>query len=390
MFSRKSSRGYALLMDVGSGSVGLAIVAPTESAIPIWSYREHCPLKVTQSVKESSKAVVTTIMNVMMVFEGEGRVALTEHNKSAKIGTVQTTVSAPWSYTVARTVKFEKDEPFIITEQLLTQLAVTAADQAMEEFEQKHSLKDLGVQETSRTILDTQANGYRVATLNKQSAKELRVTHVSTLIREEIVSSITEMQQKLVPAAELEITSFMMANYYVTDALQPSGVDYCLLDITNEATELGIVRHNALQYSTHTAFGRTAIAREIAQATGVPLHDAFTSMRTMADQTEIHTDVKATLQAYQAQIVELFKETGDRLSIPRHIYLGADSGLGEFLAPIVDAAGKEASQGNVLVTVITADLLHTDPEALKQTDVPLTVAARFFHTKSDRAFFKYL
>lgn len=390
MFSRNSSSGYALLVDVGSGSVGLAIVAPTESATPIWFHREHCPLKVTQSVTESSKAVITTIMNVMMVFESEGRVALAKHNKSAKIGTVQTTVSAPWSYTVARTVKFEKDEPFIITAQLLAQLATTAADQAMEEFEQKHSLKDLGVQETSRTILDTHANGYRVATPNKQSAKQLSVTHVSTLIREEIVSSITEIQQKLVPAADLHITSFMMANYYVTDALQPTGVDFCLLDITNEATELGIVRHNALQYSTHASFGRASIAREIAQATGVPLHDAFTSIRTLADQNKIHTDVKAALQAYQAQIVELFKETGDRLSIPKHIYLGADAGLGEFLAPIVDAAGKEASQGNVLVTVITADLLHTDPESQKQTDIPLAIAARFFHTKSDRAFFEYL
>jgi hypothetical protein len=390
MFSRKSSSGYALLIDVGSSSVGLAIVAPTVSAAPIWSHREHCPLKVTRSVRESSKAVVTTIMNVMMVFEGEGRAALAVHNKSAKIGTVQTTVSAPWSYTVARTVKFEKDEPFIITEQLLSQLATTAADQAKEEFEQKHTLKDLGVQETSRTILDTHANGYRVATPNKQSVKELRVTHVSTLIREEIVASITEIQQKLVPAANLHITSFMMANYYVTDALQPFGVDFCLLDITNEATELGIVRHNALHYSTHASFGRASIAREIAQATGVPLHDAFTSMRTLADQSKIHTDVKSTLQAYQAQIVKLFQETGDRLSIPKHIYLVADTGLGDLLAPIVDAAGKEASQGNVLVTVITADLLQTDLEAQKQPDVPLTIATCFFHTKAARAFFEYI
>ncbi|MFT5832171.1 MAG: cell division ATPase FtsA, partial [Candidatus Paceibacteria bacterium] len=277
MFSRKSSSGYALLVDVGSGSVGLAIVAPTEMPVPIWSHREHTPLKVTESVGESSKAVVTAMMHAMMAFEGEGRSALVAHNKHAKISTIQATVSAPWSYTVARTVKFEKDEPFVITEEMLTQLATTAADQAMEEFEAKHSLKDLGVQETSRTILDTHANGYRVATPNKQSAKYLSVTHVSTLIREEIVESITEMQQKLIPSAELNITSFMMANYYVTDTLQPSGVDYCLVDITNEATELGIVRHNALQYSTHTAFGRASIAREIAAATKLPLHEAFTS-----------------------------------------------------------------------------------------------------------------
>ncbi len=390
MFSRKSSSGYALLIDVGSGSVGLAIVAPTPGDGPIWTHREHTPLKVTESVGESSKAVVTAIMNVMMAFEGEGRSALAAHNKRAKITTVQATISAPWSYTVARTVKFEKDEPFVITQELLKQLATTAADQAMDEFEEKHPLKDLGVQETSRTILDTHANGYRVATPNKQTAQHLSVTHVSTLIREEIVASLTDMQQKLVPAADLEITSFMMANYYVTDALQPTGVDFCLVDITNEATELGIVRHNALQYSTHVAFGRASIAREIAKATKLPLHDAFTSMRTLHTQEELHDDIKATLEAYQAHVVELFKETGDRLTIPKHVYLEADAGLADFFAPIIDAAGKEASKGNVLVTVTTPDLLNPDPQTPKNHDVPLAIASRFFHTKADRAFFEYL
>jgi len=390
MFFRKSSSGYALLVDVGSGSVGLAIVAPTESATPIWSHREHTSLKVTKSVGESSKAVVTAIMNVMMEFEAQGRKALTEHNRTARIDIIQVTVSAPWSYTVARTVKFEKDEPFIISKDLLTELATAAADQAMEEFEAKHSLQDLGVQETSRTILDTHANGYRISTPNKQTAKQLSVTHVNTLIREEIVASLTDMQQKLLPAAQLDITSFMMANYYVTDALQPSGVDFCLVDITNEATELGIVRHNALQYSTHVAFGRASIAREIAVATGAPLHDAFTSMRTMQDSQETQTDINATLAAYQAQIIQLFKETGDRLSIPKHIYLEADAELGEFFRPIVEAAGKEASKGNVLVTIITPNLLQIDSTQTKETDVPLTIARRFFHTKADRAFFEYL
>ena len=390
MFSRKSKAGYGLLVDVGSGSVGLAIVEQRGSSAAIWTYREHTPLKVTESVGESNKAVVTAIMSAMLTFEGEGRAALADHSRSAKIDYMQVTVSAPWSYTVARTVKFEKDEPFVITQELLAQLAKTAADQAMGEFEAKHSLKDLGVKETSRTILDTHANGYRVAKPNKQSAQQLSVTHVSTLVREEIITSLTEMHSKLLPKSDLNITSFMMANYHVTDALQPSGVDFCLIDITNEATELGIVRHNALQYSTHIAYGRASIAREISKATGVPLHDAFTSMRTLNDQEEIHEDIKIALKAYKTQIVDLFKETGDRLTIPKHIYLEADTGLGEFFAPIVDSAGKEASKGNVLVTVTTTDILQTDPNKPKPTDVPLAIAARFFHTKADRAFFEYL
>ena len=390
MFSRKSISGYALLVDVGSGSVGLSIVAPTETEGEIWSHREHCPLKVTESITESSKAVVTTIMNAMMLFENEGRKALYQHNKAAKISSLQAAVSAPWSYTVARTVKFDKDEPFVITEDLLTQLAASAQKQAMEEFEAEHSLSTLGVKETSHTILDAHANGYRVATPNKQQATLLTVTHVSTLVRDEIVDSLQEIKEKLLSDCELQITSYMMANYYVTDALQPVGVDFCLVDITNEATELGIIRHNALQYCTHSAFGRASIAREVAKATNAPLHDAFSSLRTLHKQNDLHEDIAATLNSYQDKIIELFKETGDRLTIPKHIYLQVDAGLGDFFAPFVESAGKETSRGNVLVTVTTPDLLYTKKTDNRPTDVALAIAMRFFHTKEDRAFFEYL
>jgi hypothetical protein len=273
---------------------------------------------------------------------------------------------------------------------MLSNLATTAADQAMEEFSAKHSLESLGVQETSRTILDPHANGYRITKINQQQVTQLSVTHVSTLVRTEIIASLTEMQQKLFAKVPLETTSFMMANYYVTDVLQPVGVDFCLVDITNEATELGIIRHNALQYSTHVAFGRASIAREVATATKVPLHEAFTSIRSLHQQTELHKDIDETLKVYQEKLVDLFKETGDRLTIPKHIYLQVDAGLADFFTPIVEAAGKEASKGNVLVTPLSQNLINTKAQTKKSVDIALLVAESFFHTKEDRAFFKYL
>ncbi len=390
MFSRGSQSGYVLLVDVGSGSVGLAITGPDQNLGPIWEYREQVPLKVTTSVQESGKAVVTAIVNAIFALENYGRTALTEHAKSVKITNIQVTVSAPWSYTVARTVRYSQDESFTITEELLRELATAAADQAMEEFSAEHSLQELGVTETSRTTLDTHANGYRITSPNKQTATQLAVTHVSTLVREDIVASVKEMQTKLFPHATVSVTSFMLANYYVTDSLQPVGTDFCLVDITNEATELGIVRHNALQYVTHIPYGRTSIAREVAAATKAPLHEAFTGLRTLSQEKKLHDDIAATLAAYQELLIELFKETGDRLSIPKRIFLETDTSLGEFFSPLIDAAGKEASKSNVLVHITTPKFIQKGKAGGVYTDTPLAVAAAFFHTKDQRPFFEYL
>ena len=61
---------------------------------------------------------------------------------------------------------------------------------------------------------------------------------------------------------------------------------FVLVDITNEGTELGIVRHNALQYSTHIPFGRASIAREIAAATASSTYTMlFQYIRTLRMQT---------------------------------------------------------------------------------------------------------
>lgn len=390
LFSRGAASGYTLLVDVGSGSIGLAVVAGDSKADFVWSHREHTPLKVTDSLNQSSKAVITAIMNALLIFESEGRPALLARDASARITTIQATVAAPWSYTVARTVTFSNDEPFVITKDLLENLAKTAADQAIAEFSAEHSLTSLGVQETSRTILDAHANGYRITTPNKQQATQLCVTHVSTLIRKEIVVSLTKLQEKLFAEVPLEITSFMLANYYVTDAIQATSDDYCLVDVTNEATELGIVRQNTLQYSTHIAFGRASLAREVSAATEVTMHEAFTSIRTLHQQENLHDDISAALAAYQDQLILLFKETGDRLTIPKHIYLQADAGLADFFAPIVERAGKAASKGNVLVTPLTPSKLKYDGTLSVSTDTALLVAKSFFHTKPSRTYFFYL
>ena len=181
MFSHKSSDRYGLLVDIGSGSVGIAVCHSTDQKSPhiVWSHREHIPLRNIESISDSSRAIVTSLMHNMMEFEGQGRAALDTYRAGAKITTVQATVAAPWAYTTTRTVKYNQDEPFEVTKHLVQDLAIAAGQQAIEEFGQQHSLESLGISETSRCALDTYANGYRLSSPNKQLASEVTVTHAT-------------------------------------------------------------------------------------------------------------------------------------------------------------------------------------------------------------------
>ena len=393
MFFRGKNDRYGLLVDIGSGSVGLAVCQSADQTQPniIWSHREHVPLREIESVGDSSKAIVTTLMHMMMEFEGVGRTALNQHQQGAKITTVQATVAAPWAYTTTRTVKFEQDEPFEITKDLVADLASAAGQQAIDEFGQQHSLESLGIAETSRCALDTYANGYRLTEPNKQEASILSVTHATTLVRTEIIEAIKEMNDKLFGSTELQITSYMLANYFSTRLLMPDIYDACLVDITDEATEIGIVRNGSLKYSTHVAFGRASLAREISAATKVPLHEAFTTMVNydQADKSE-HEELLEIYTAYTNRVQELFKETGDRLTIPKNIYLETDTGLETFFLPMIEKAAESASKGKVKITLIKDSLQKLPQKDQSSNDTPLLVAASFFHTSDERSHFEYL
>lgn len=389
MFSHSSNERYGLLVDIGSGSVGLAVCHSSDkkSAHIVWSHREHIPLRDIESISDSSRAIVTSLMHNMMEFEGQGRAALDTYRAGAKITTVQATVAAPWAYTTTRTVKYNQDEPFEVTKHLVQDLAIAAGQQAIEEFGQQHSLESLGISETSRCALDTYANGYRLVEPSKQEANTVSVTQATTLARTEIITALNEMNQKLFGSTTLQITSYMLANYFATRTLIPHVYDVCLVDVTDEATEIGIVRDGSLQYSTHVAFGRASIAREVAAATKTPLHEAFSSFPT-TEAIAANKELQTIFTAYTDQVVELFKETGDRLTIPKNVYLQTDTSVEAAFVPLITSAAKAASKSSVKITSVKDVLLQ--PKEQNCTDVPLVIAASFFHTSGKRSHFEYL
>ena len=87
--------------------------------------------------------------------------------------------------------------------------------------------------------------------------------------------------------------------------------------------------------------------------------------------------------------VDLFKETGDRLTIPRTIYLETDSKLESVFKTLITSAGTTASKGKVQITIVR-DKLKFQSKQSKNVDVPLLVAGSFFHTSDDRSHFEYL
>ena len=404
---KKSNVRYGVIVDIGSGSVLVSIIASDiEKPFPeiIWSKREYTPLRKSFTPTDAAKSVMTSLMNAMMALDSAGRKQFQEVAKGQKLEYLQVTVAAPWSYTVTKTISYKQEETFEVTKTLLEELLRTASKKVEEEMLENEKVQDLGLSIIAKTTLQVIGNGYPITVTGKQKANTLKVIQASSVAQEYLLDAILDAQDKILPSTELSQYSFMLPYFFVIQDIVPPGTDYCLVDLTYEATEIGIVREGVLTYCTHTPYGAFTLAREISEALGVPLEEAYSYLTNEELSEFANTLSEAKKEAikniflnYQIHLSELFKETGDELTVPRRIYIHGNLQTEPFFNAQVQAAATMAtkmphSAHNVTGELLTKKFPEEVTQSLKQAnqDTALLISAQFFHTREYQDRFEQL
>lgn len=397
---------YGVVIDIGSGSV-LATVVHSNSSEPhpriIWSHRELAPLRNIDSLEQSAREVMTALVNVSMRLDAEGRKALFAYNPKAKMTELQCGISAPWSYTVTKTINYRQDDDFTITDDLVQELISSIQNNIESELKENETLQDLGLTVVARSTMDILANGYRIDHPHGNQAKELKISHGNAIAQQYLIDAIDEMQEKLFMETKGIKISFILMLFHVTRELLPRMYDLCLVDITYEATEIGIVRDGVISYSTHTPYGSYSLTREIANITGAPLHEAFGYLHTEKPYAfmehlpkEQKKEIEGIFEAYTKRVAALFHETGDQLSIPRNIALHADLRSETLFQDLIEKAGKQSLKTSPNISLLSKKIIEHTYQAgtggvqVTPMDTALLVSAQFFHTRQHKQAIEYL
>ncbi|MFT5037195.1 MAG: hypothetical protein ACI9VM_000772 [Candidatus Azotimanducaceae bacterium] len=374
---------YGAIFDIGSGSVGVAIVAsdPTQKHPEIiWSHRERMIFRDAGSANDRTKHITTALVNTMLMLGSKGLMVLQTHEKGASIDLMQVAISAPWSYTITKSVSYTNNGAFVITKQLIKELTNAAQKQALEAINENDIVEKLGLKIITRATIDFSANNYPARDAFGQKAKSVSISHVSAISQNRLLEAITESKEKVIPGAVVERYSFMLMFYCVLRELVPDTSEVCLIDITFEATEIGIVRDGVLKYATHAPFGTYTIARDIAALCDIPKEEALAYIlgNTALSKT-LSADKKAKLQSiltnYEEKITALFKRTGDSLSVPRPLFIHSDMRTEFFYADTIKRAAIEATKGEHGVHLVSSKLF----ENTQTNDTALLLSAYFFH-----------
>jgi hypothetical protein len=391
LFSHTPRATIGALIDVGSASVLVALVASRASEPSphvIWSHREHIALRSDNDLEQLAKNVIAAFLNATLELDTTGRKVLAQTMADAPSPSFLTvTVAAPWSYTVTKTVSFTDDTPFTIDKALIRELERTTEQKITEELKETDLVNNLGLTVVTKGTVALTANGYPISATAGQQATSLTLARTSAIIQKYLSDAINECHEKMWRSTTLHRTSFMFAYFMATRSLFPTLTEYCLVDVTYEATEIGVVRDGVLQYCTHTPYGAFSIARDVAQLSKTPLAEAYGRL-TAADlvTAESNAAVSELYREYEKRLSELFMETGDTLSIPKTIILHSNLDTEAFFSERLKAAAAMATHGSHHIIPVSKEIVRKfygeieTRELTTRHDTALLVSAQFFHT----------
>jgi hypothetical protein len=271
-----------IVIDIGSASVGVAIVSSVninEKMEIIWSHREYERIKDVPDTADSLRDICTVLVNALLELGSNGLKTLHQYDPKLSLRYAQVAICAPWAHTVTKTITFEDEHPFEVTPSLIDQLVSSAKKQTFETAVDGKLVADLGLRTISEETVSVEINGYTVNKPYGKSGRSVAIAHVTAVAQEKLISTLEESMGKILPKVAIDCYSFMYLYYRTLRALHPHTSEICLVDVTNEATEIGIVRDNVLRYASFTPFGMYDLAREIALACTIPKEEAYSYIK---------------------------------------------------------------------------------------------------------------
>lgn len=375
-----------VVIDVGSASVGIAIVYSQnidEKMEVIWSHREYELIKDKPDTKTAVKDISTVIVNAMLELGSNGLKAVHQYDPKMPIRYVQVALCAPWAYTVTKAINYENEHPFEVTRDLVEELVATAKKQTQETSVGGEIVEKLGLRTIHEETVGVEINGYSIAHPYGQKGRSISIAHITEVANEKVLATLEDALQKILPRVTVDSFSFMYLFYRALKDLHPHTSEICVIDVTNEATEIGIIRDNVLRYTIHAPFGMYSLAREIALACNIPKEEAYSYIKDGRDisvgqfsEAKI-VEVEKIFQTYEDKITELFSNTGDMLSIPKTLFLHTSKNTEEFFSKHIQNAAKRATGGDHNIHLFTSELIGN----VSVTDTALALSVYNFHTR---------
>lgn len=390
---KKSPDITAMIFDIGSGSIGAAMVTLSKSKLPniIWSKRIPITFQETPDYDKLSKTMLSTLLDISL----EMQTATASILKQAGIRNpmkIMFAFASPWYSMQAKVFRLEKEEPFVLTEQFIKRL-IKKEEGAFKERLHKASGGNEPSVLVERQVVQTSLNGYIVSNPYNKAVKKSRVDLILSAIPSYIYEKIIEIKTQLVPGKDWGgIHSFILPAFIVTRDIFHNKKSFLFMDITAEVTDIVTVHDGTILNATSFPIGKHFVIREVAKALGTSAQEASSILRIFmqgnvsGDQLE---RINKALFGVQKIWLQNFTDTLAQISrdapIAKDLYITIDQDYSNWFTTVI-ASGNYSeymlSKNPFRIQVIDEKILSdhcTYNKLTAELDIFLAIETIFMH-----------
>jgi hypothetical protein len=343
---------YGVHIDVRPGTVGVAIVEDTEaSLLPrlLYTLRTPTPTVEDPGASDSLFGLKRAMVDAVAHLTKDGMALLAEHAPRAFVERVLLTFSSPYAHTVTRPVVYRQAAPFTVTRTLVGDLNSKAESAVELELHEGAIAKGAGLAPTAREMLEPRVNGYAVGDPYGLSGTSFEFTYVTNFVSIPLIRAFGGIAERLYPHAAVDMRTTLFSYYCAFGRHLADASSYWLVDVTDEAVEIGVVEDDTLLCASAMPWGSRALARAIAKGLSVPAADAMGTLHSAAEGTLSGAAAKRItpyLTAHRDALVTFITQMADRCHMPSRVLVATPLHTRPVLYPLVAEAFARAAADN--------------------------------------------
>ena len=269
----KKNEKLALLIDVGSASVGVALVEVSGSTPPriYASSREDMMLQ--------DKLTPAQLMRAMnQALEGSLKAIQLSTKTTGVPSHIFCSLSSPWFLSKNKHIVIEQKEAFEVTPAVLEKFLDEEIDRVQEEL--KDTLPQQDVRIIEKKIIRTKLNGYEINNPYGQKASRVELALTVGISSKQATERIEHTISNFFHSNVVHFGAFPIAAFNTIRDIFPTERSFLFLDITGEGTDISFVNNNILVDTVAFTRGKNFFIREISSQFRMP-HQVATSVLNM-------------------------------------------------------------------------------------------------------------
>lgn len=348
--SREREESLIAIFDIGSGSVGTALVYLSKSHIPniLWSTRIPISFQKTPDFNLLTKTMLSTLLDSVLELQSKGLPMLKQISGPKRLTDVMYVFASPWYSIQTKVFTVNEEKPHALTEQFIHNLLKQEQDEfyaAVPKKQTKVGAADFSPVLIEEQVIQTALNGYIVSNPFGKPVREAQIDMVLSTVPEYIHKKVDEITTQLLGRkGKGMVKSFLLAAFTVIRDIFHGNKSFLLLDIRAEITDIITVHRGTIINATSFPYGKNHLIREVAERSNTVTGEAasvlatYLSGNSTIEQAErIRNILRDAQSKWTSSFVETAAKIATEVPLPRNIYITTDNEYGQWFKQAITA-----------------------------------------------------